>query len=79
MCLTTKIDECFKLKKLKHQLIVCQKEKSSSFLKSDFPVNNMQSFNEGNMKIPATIGGFKVTESGDIASEFWKQMSMDDK
>ena len=69
----------FKLKQLQHQLNICEKEKSSSFLESDFPVNNIRTFNERNMKIPVTIGGLKVNESGDIDSEFWKQMSMNDK
>jgi len=31
------------------------------------------------MKIPGTIGGFVVTETGDMGLELWKQMTPDDK
>jgi len=32
-----------------------------------------------NMMIPGTIGGFAVTETGDIDLELWKLMTPDDK
>jgi len=47
-----KLTSGFKLKELRHQLNVCEKENSSSFLESDFPVNNIRTFNERNMEIP---------------------------
>jgi len=57
-----------------------RKEQASQYNNLKIPVNNMRTSNKENQQIPAMmIGGFEVNKSGDMDSEFWKQMSTDDK
>ena len=63
------------MKELRHQLNVCKQEEKLKELRHQLNFRKQ----EKNMKIPGTIGGFVVTETGDMGLELWKQMTPDDK